>query len=238
MDVDIYIPCLIDQFFPETGFNMIKVLEAAGCTVFYNPEQTCCGMPAMHSGYWDQARAVGEKLIDEYDSDRLIVCAGSACTGMIRNDYEELFENSVWLNKYKSVRERFVDLSEFLIDHLSHDQFGSVLKKKAVYQDACSAIHWCDIDEQPRQLLANVEGLELIDIEDREMCCGFGGTFAAKFDPVASELAKLKVENIMRAGAELIITSEPGCLMHLKKYIKKEEVDLEVLHIADVLSKF
>lgn len=237
MKVDIFIPCFIDQLRPETAFNMIKVLEKAGCQVNYNVDQTCCGQAAFNAGFWDEAREVGEKLLKEADTTRNMVCPSGSCVGMIRNSYDLIFKNSSFHNKFRQLQKKTFELSEFLVDVLKVNNIGSMLYGKATYHDACSALRECRIRSQPRELLNNVTGLELVEMAHTETCCGFGGMFAVKFEPISVSMAEQKVEHALATGAEYIISTDYSCLLHLDTYIKRKNIPIKTLHIADVLAQ-
>lgn len=237
MKVDIFIPCFIDQLRPETAFNMIKVLEKAGCMVNYNVNQTCCGQAAFNAGFWDEAREVSQKLLHEVSNDKNLVCPSGSCVGMIRNSYDLLFQNSSFHNKYRQLQKKTFELSEFLVDILKVTDLGAIMHGKAAYHDSCSALRECKIKSQPRELLKHVKGLELVEMNDTEICCGFGGSFAVKFEPISVSMAEQKVENAMATGAEYLISTDYSCLLHLDAYIKKKNIPLKTLHIADVLAQ-
>ncbi len=236
MKVDLFIPCFVDQFSPDTGFNMAKVLEKVGCKVHYNAEQTCCGLPAFNAGHWEDAREVGEKLLNEVSSDKTLVCGAASCTGMIRNSYDLLFQNSSYHNKYRQLQKKNFELSEFLVDVLKIESLGSKLEGKAVYMDSCHALNHCRIKEQPRKLLAMVEGLEMVQMAGSEECCGFGGTFAVNMEAISVQMAEQKIQNILDSGAEIIISTDYACLMHLDSFIRKQNIPLRIMHLADVLA--
>ncbi len=236
MIVDIFIPCYIDQIYPDTAFNMIKVLEKVGCTVHYNPEQTCCGQPAFNAGYWDQCKEVGDKFIKEFQNERYIVVPSSSCVGMVRNYYSEMFHNTVLHNEFKQIQKNIFEFSEFLVNKLNVTNVGAVLVGTATYHDACSALRECKIKDEPRKLLQNVKGLELIEMSDTDVCCGFGGMFSVKYEPVAVGMADDKLRNAIATGADYIISTDASCLMHLDGYINKQEMKIKTLHIADVLA--
>lgn len=236
MIVDIFIPCFIDQLYPQTGFNMVKVLEKAGCDVNYNPEQTCCGQPAFNAGYWDDAKKVGEKFIKEFQNDRHIVSPSASCVGMIKNYYSEMFHNSSLHNEYKELSKNMHEFSSFLVNILKITDFGATLEGAATYHDSCAALRECNIKWEPRALLKNVKKLELIEMKDTETCCGFGGTFSAKFEPIAVGMISDKVKNAQDTGAEYIISTDLSCLLHFESFIKKQNIPLKTLHIADVLA--
>lgn len=236
MIVDIFIPCFIDQLYPQTAFNMVKVLEKAGCVVHYNPEQTCCGQPAFNAGYWDECKSVAEKFVKEFQNDRYIVSPSASCVGMVKNYYPEMFHNSVLHNECKQVQRNIYELSDFLVNVLKKTEFGAKFEGTATYHDACSALREVRIKKEPRELLSKVEGLQLIEMDDTETCCGFGGTFSVKFEPIAVGMAEQKCANALATGAEYMISTDLSCLLHLDGYLKQQKKDLKVLHLADVLA--
>lgn len=236
MKVELFVPCFIDQLYPATAFNTLKVLEKAGCQVHYNPAQTCCGQPAFNAGFWDDAKVVAKKLLDGFDEESVIVVPSASCTGMVRNYYSDLFTNTTSHNKCRAVQGNIYELSDFLVNILQADYFGAELEGRAVYHDSCSGLRECHIKAEPRQLLSKVIGLELAELRAGETCCGFGGTFAVKFDAISSAMAQQKVHNALDAGAKYIISTDASCLLHLQGYIDKNELPLQTMHLADVLA--
>jgi L-lactate dehydrogenase complex protein LldE len=236
MKVELFIPCFIDQLRPETAFNMVKVLEKAGCQVQYNVEQTCCGQAAFNAGYWNEAREVAEKLLREFDPNKHMVCPAGSCVGMMRNSYDLLFQNSSYHNKFKQLQKKAFEFSEFLVDVLKKTDFETVFFGKATYHDACSALRECRIKKQPRELLKHVKGLELIELKSAETCCGFGGSFAVKHEPISVSLAEQKIDDILATGAEYVISTDYSCLLQLDSVIKKRGLPIKSLHLADVLA--
>lgn len=236
MKVQLFIPCFIDQLYPQTAFNMMKVLEKAGCEVDYNTNQTCCGQPAFNAGFWDEAKAVCSKFLKDFDNTDYIVAPSASCVGFVRNYYEKLFENTAQHNQVKDICKRIYEFSEFLIDVLKVENVGAVLNIKATYHDSCAALRECKIKDGPRKLLSNVSGLKLVEMNDVETCCGFGGTFAVKFDGISIGMADQKVTNALATKADCIISTDLSCLMHLDGYIKGKNLPLKTMHLADVLA--
>lgn len=236
MNVQLFIPCFVDQIFPDTAFNMIKVLEKAGCTVSYNTNQTCCGQPAFNAGFWDESKTVCSKFLKDFKGTDPIVAPSASCVGFVRNYYSKLFENSSLHHEVAGVSSRLYEFSEFLINVLKIDRFDARLEGKATYHDSCAGLRECKIKKEPRQLLANVNGLELQEMEDVETCCGFGGTFAVKFESISIGMGEQKVENALATGAQYLISTDHSCLMHLKGYIEHKGYSLQTLHLADVLA--
>src|SRR5665648_875543 len=210
MTVDLFIPCFIDQIYPDTAFNTLKLLRKAGLEVNYNPEQTCCGQPAFNSGYWDETKTQAQKFIRDFPNDRPIISPSASCTGFIKTDY--------------------------LVNHLHFTDFGAEFPHKVCYHDACTALREYGIRQEPRLLLSKVKGLEMVEMEDTETCCGFGGTFSAKFTAISSAMTEQKVENALKTGAEYIISTESSCIMNLEGYILKNNLPIKPVHIADILA--
>lgn len=236
MNVQLFIPCFVDQLFPETGFNMVKVLEKLGCNVSYNSNQTCCGQPAFNAGYRDECRAVATKFVKDFQVYDYIVAPSGSCTGFVRNYYSKLFDNSATHNEVKLLRKHMFEFTEFLTQVLGVTDIGATLNGVATYHDACGALRECGIKEGPRQLLSKVKGLELREVADSEVCCGFGGTFSVKFEAISIGMGEQKVLNAIESGAEYLISTDLSCLMHLDGYIRKHRLSIKTMHIADVLA--
>lgn len=236
MKVQLFIPCFVDQLYPETAFNMVKVLEKACCEVLYNTNQTCCGQPAFNAGFRDESREVCSKFMKDFSGADYIVAPSASCVGFIRNYYPKLFENAAVHNQVKDMGKRTYEFTEFLTDVLKIENYGAELNAKATYHDSCAALRECKIKQGPRRLLGHVKGLELVEMNDVETCCGFGGTFAVKFEAISVSMADQKVTNALATGAEYIISTDLSCLMQLEGYIRAKEIPLKTMHIADVLA--
>jgi L-lactate dehydrogenase complex protein LldE len=236
MTVQLFIPCFVDQLYPQSAFNMVKVLEKAGCTVTYNANQTCCGQPAFNAGFWDDARDVCTKFIKDFSGTDYIVAPSASCVGFVRNYYPTLFNNSSHHNEVKELQKRTYEFTDFMVNVLKVENVGARFHAKATYHDSCAGLRECKIKKEPRALLANVEGLELVEMNDVETCCGFGGTFTVKFDPISIGMADQKASNAKDTGAECIISTDLSCLMHIDGYIRKKGMGIQTMHIADVLA--
>lgn len=236
MRVQLFIPCFIDQLYPQTAFNMVKVLEKAACEVNYNSNQTCCGQPAYNAGFAGDSKAVAQKFLKDFEGSDYIVAPSASCVGFVRNYYPDLFDNTSSHNEVKNIGNRIFEFTEFLIKILKIEKFGASLPVKATYHDSCAGLRECKIKEEPRRLLNQVQGLELVEMEDNETCCGFGGTFAVKFDPISIAMAEQKIGHAMDTGATHLISTDHSCLMHIDGVIKNKKLSLECMHIADVLA--
>lgn len=237
MIVDLFVPCFIDQLYPDTAFNVIKLLKKADIDVHYNPEQTCCGQPAYNSGYWEETRSLAEKFIADFPNNRPVVSPSASCTGFIKNYYPGLIkpDNKIF-NESERLRRNLYELTDFLVNHIQFTDFGAVFPHKVCYHDACSALREYGIRQEPRLLLSKVQGLELVEMEETDTCCGFGGTFSAKFTAISTAMTEQKVANALKTGAEYIISTESSCLMNLESYIRKNNLPIKPIHIADILA--
>jgi len=236
MKVDLFVPCFVDQMYPNTAMNMVKVLEKAGCEVFYNSNQTCCGQPAYNAGHWDEARDVATKFIADFSKPNVVVSPSASCVGFVRNHYKKLFENSSQHHQANELGGHVFEFTEFLTDILETTSFDAVWNGKVTYHDSCSALRECGIKASPRKLLEQVQGLELIEMKDNETCCGFGGSFSIKYAPISTAMAELKVKYAMETGASAIVSTDLSCLMQLEGYIKAQNLPLSTFHIADILA--
>ena len=186
--------------------------------------------------FWKDAKQVATKFLKDFEGTDYIVAPSASCVGFVRNYYNTLFENSSLHNNVKDISKRIFEFTEFLTDVLKIDNYGAVLNAKATYHDSCAALRECKIKEGPRKLLAKVKGLELIEMAENETCCGFGGSFAVKFEAISIAMADQKVNHALDTGAEYIISTDLSCLMHLDGYIRKKELPIKTMHIADVLA--
>lgn len=236
-EVDLFIPCFVDQIYPETGFNMIKVLEKCGVKVHYNPNQTCCGQMAFNSGFWDEARAIGIKFLGDFKSSRPVVGPSASCVGFIKNYYEQLFFNSPWHLENKSLKSRIFEFTDFIVNVLRVEDVGATFPATVTYHDSCAALRECHLHDEPRKLLNNVRGLTLIEMKHTDVCCGFGGTFSVKHEPISTAMAEQKVTHALETGAEYIVSTDLSCLMHQEAYIKNHKLNIKTKHIIDLLAE-
>ena len=237
MDIQLFIPCYIDQLYPETGFNTIKVLEKAGYKVHYNPEQTCCGQPAFNSGYWKEAGKLAEKFLVDFNADMPVVAPSGSCTSFVIHHYHKLLtEQPDLLAKHAQMKSSVFELTDFLVNVLKVEKLGAKFPHKVTFHDSCSALREYGIKDEPRLLLSHVEGLELIEMEESDTCCGFGGTFAVKNSAISVAMAEKKVQNAIATGAEYIVSTEASCLMNINGYCAKNKLSVKGIHLADILA--
>jgi len=236
MNVQLFIPCFVDQLYPQTAFNTVKVLQKAGCNVTYNERQTCCGQPAFNAGFWNESKGVCAKFLDDFNPEDVIVAPSASCVGFIRNYTKKLFAGSAEEINAARVSKNIYELSDFLVNVVKRTDFGATLEGTATYHDSCAGLRECNIKNEPRQLLSQIKGLTITELQDVETCCGFGGTFAVKFEPIAIAMADQKVEHALATTADYLISTDLSCLMHLQGFINNKNYPVKTMHLADALA--
>jgi L-lactate dehydrogenase complex protein LldE len=236
MTVDLFIPCFIDQLYPETGFSVVKILRKLGVDFHYNPNQTCCGQPSFNSGYWKDTLPITKKFMKDFPNDRIIVAPSASCTGFVKNYLQELSDDEHYLKEHARLKRNLTEFTDFLVNHLKVLDLGAIFPHKVTYHDACTALREYGIREEPRKLLANVKGLELVEMNESDVCCGFGGTFSIKMKPISTAMVEQKVQNALETGAEYIVSTEASCLMNIEGYVKRNKLPIKTIHIADILA--
>jgi L-lactate dehydrogenase complex protein LldE len=234
--VDLFIPCFIDQVYPDIGFSVIKILKKLSIEVNYNPKQTCCGQPSFNSGYWKETEKLAKKFLKDFPNNRLIVSPSGSCAGFIKKYYFELSDDKSFRENCSRVSENIYELTDFLVNYLKKTDIGAEFNARVTYHDSCAALREYGIKDEPRELLSKVKGLELVEMNESDTCCGFGGTFSVKMEPISTAMAEQKVENALKTGAEYIVSTEASCLLNIESYIKKHKLPIRTIHIADILA--
>ncbi|UCD85702.1 MAG: (Fe-S)-binding protein [Deltaproteobacteria bacterium] len=237
MRVSIFIPCLADIFLPEIGEAAARLLERLGLELSYPEDQTCCGQPAFNAGHWEDARRVARQFLRAFADSEIIVSPSGSCVSMVRNHYQRLFaDNPDDLENARSIGRRTFELTEFLVRRLGLTDLGASFSGRVTYHDSCHLNRELGIKEEPRALIRAVTGVELVEMEDSERCCGFGGTFSIKFPEVSAAMARRKAESIAGSGADTVVVCDPGCFIQIKGYLSRQESNVRVMHIAELLA--
>ena len=238
MEVELFIPCFVDQIEPQIGQNLIAILEHVGCNVHYNPKQTCCGQPQFNSGYTKETQELARKFLKDFEGDRVIVSPGGSCTGFIKRRYASLFDNPTEKEAAEKLSNRIYDICDFLVNILHITDLGAAFNGKVTVHDSCSALREYGLTTEPRTLLQNVKGLEIVEMEESTTCCGFGGTFSIKQKDISSAMVEQKVRFAVESGAEYITGTEFSCLMNIKAYVERNNINIKPIHIVNILSNF
>ncbi len=237
MRVALFVTCLVDLFRPTVGFAAVKLLEEAGCTVEVPRAQTCCGQPAYNSGDRAAAKAIALQVLDAFEGYDHVVAPSGSCAGMIRVHYPELFDDDpAVLPRTQQLATRSWELVSFLVDICGMQTVSARWERPVTYHDACSGLRELGIKDQPRRLLASVDGLRLRELPGAEICCGFGGTFCVKYPDISDKMVSDKVADIVATGAESVLAGDLGCLLNIAGKLQRHSGRVEVRHVAEVLA--
>ena len=235
--VGLFVTCLVDLFRPNVGFSAVKLLEDAGCVVEVPGLQTCCGQPAYNSGDLDDTRAIAKSVIEAFAGFDYIVAPSGSCSGMLSEHYPDLFaDDTRWHERATEFASRCRELLSFLHDDLGVRKIDASFETRATYHDSCSGLRELGIKGQPRQLLASVRGLELAEMAETEVCCGFGGTFCVKYPDISQRLVSDKIRNLENTGAATLLGGDLGCLLNIAGRLRRLESTIQVYHVAEVLA--
>jgi len=235
MKVTLFIPCFVDACYPDVGISMVRILERLGHQVSCPEAVACCGQPAFNSGYWDEARRVADNALDHFqDTDAVVVASGS-CGAMLKVFYPQLYADRPRSAEAARLAERVWEFSDFMVNRLGVTDLGARFPAKVTFHDGCHGLRELGIKTAPRALLEKVRGLELVEMSDAETCCGFGGTFSAKFPMISTAMGEVKCASAADTGAEYIVSNDSSCLMHVQGLLTRQGSPLKTIHLARIL---
>jgi L-lactate dehydrogenase complex protein LldE len=235
--VGLFVTCLVDLMRPSIGFAAVKLLEQAGCRVEVPTGQTCCGQPAYNSGDRPDAVKLARQTITAFAGCDYVVAPSGSCAGMLKVHYPMLLAGDPeWSARAKELAERVHELVSFLVDVRGMNSVDATFQGRVTYHDSCSGLRELGIKDQPRQLLNSVKGIQLVEMADCEVCCGFGGTFSIKYPDISNAMVEKKAANAAAAEPALLLAGDLGCLMNIAGKLKREGRTLAVRHVAEVLA--
>ncbi|MCP5085146.1 MAG: (Fe-S)-binding protein [Alphaproteobacteria bacterium] len=235
--VGLFVTCLVDIFRPSVGFAAVKLLEDAGCTVEVPEMQTCCGQPAYNTGDRKTSKEIAEKTIRAFEPYEYVVAPSGSCAGMLKKHYPTLFgEGTGVQSRAIALADKTHELVSFLTDVLEVKGVDAQFGRCVTYHDSCSGLRELKVHKQPRKLLSSVAGLELREMSDANVCCGFGGTFCVKYPDISNDMLTKKMANIEASGADVLLAGDLGCLMNMAGKLKRDGSKIEVRHVAEVLA--
>ena len=237
MRVGLFVTCLADLMRPSVAFAAVKLLEDAGCSVEVPASQTCCGQPALNSGDSVDARAIAKQVIASFEGFDYVVGPSGSCMGTLRCDYPALFaDEPAWRVRAEDLSRRSHELLSFLVDVMHVERVAARYDGKVTYHDSCAGLRELGVREQPRKLLAGVAGLELVEMQGTEECCGFGGTFCIKYPEISTKMVDDKIAHIEASGASAVLGGDLGCLLNIAGRIRRRGLPLRVMHTAEMLA--
>ena len=238
MRVGLFVTCLVDMMRPRIGFAALQLLESAGCEVVVPAAQTCCGQPGYNSGDRNAALALARKVLAEFEACDYVVAPSGSCAGMIRTHYPDLFADlSDELARVEHLCAKTYELTDFLLNVVKLEHIDAKFDGTITYHDSCYGLREMGVKAQPRTLLAKVGGLKLIEMNEAETCCGFGGAFAVKFGDISARIADNKCENALATGTDAIVLGDLGCMLNIEGRLRRKgNTKTQVLHVAEVLA--
>lgn len=227
--------------FPQVGTAVVEVLERLGVKVTFNPAQTCCGQPAFNTGYQQEARQVARHMLEVFEGELAvadyIVAPSGSCTAMVKRFYPELFAADAGLKaRAERVSARLFELSQFLVDVLRVEDVGASFHGRVTYHDSCHLLRELGVAGAPRKLIAAVRGVEFVEMDGADACCGFGGTFSVKYPEVSVAIGNEKVASIERSQADSVVACDSSCLMQTAGLLNRRGSPVRCMHIAELLA--
>jgi L-lactate dehydrogenase complex protein LldE len=236
MTVTVFIPCFVDLNFPRVGVSVVQILERLGHRVEYSDDLACCGQPAFNSGYWDEARPVALKTLHRLADAEAVVIPSGSCGAMLKVFYRELFANTPHATAAAGLSERVWEFSDFLVNRLGVSDLGARFPARVTFHDGCHGLRELGIKRPPRALLAKVRDLELVEMNDAETCCGFGGAFSVKFPMISTAMGEVKCASAAETKADYIVSNDSSCLMHLQGLLSRQNSAVKTIHLAELLA--
>jgi L-lactate dehydrogenase complex protein LldE len=235
--VALFVTCLVDLIRPSVGFATVKLLRDAGCEVAVPAAQTCCGQPAWNSGDRTSALAIARQVIAAFEGFDHVVAPSGSCAATIARDYVQMFEDDpAWRDRAAALAARTHEITAFLTDVLGVEDVGQSMAGTVTYHDSCSGLRALGVAEQPRRLLASVVGLQLREMKETDVCCGFGGTFCVKYPDISNVMVADKTRSIAETGADMVLAGDLGCLMNIAGRARREGRGFKARHVVEVLA--
>ena len=237
MKITLFIPCFIDMCYPKTGISIVQIFEKLGHTVECPEKIACCGQPAFNSGYWDEARRVAEPVLKGLRKSDAVVIASGSCGAMVKKFYPPLFEKTEYAQEAEELAAKTWEFSDFLVNQLGVTDLGASFPARVTIHDGCHGLRELGTTKQPpRTLLSHVRGLELVEMGEAETCCGFGGTFSAKFPMISTAMGEVKCASAIESGADYVVSNDSSCLMHIQGLLDRQGKKIKTIHLAEVLT--
>lgn len=237
-NVSMFIPCSVDLLLPETGKSLYYLLKHLKKKPVYHGEQTCCGQPALSSGYLKKAVEAAKHFITVFEKDDVIVSLSGSCAHTVKYQYPKILKDHPdWLKRAQSVSGKIFDITQYIVDVLQIEEIGAKFSGKVAYHESCRILRGLGVSDQPVKLINGVENCELLPLNAADSCCGFGGEFSFNYPSISEAIVKEKSDNFINSGADLLLLADPGCLLNINGYLQKHHPGKRAMHIADFLYK-
>ncbi len=236
MTVTLFIPCFVDLFYPRVGVSMVTILERLGHKVKCPEAPACCGQPAFNTGYWPESRSVAEKVIDQLKEAEVVAVASGSCGAMLKVFYPELFAGTPYEQPARELAAKCYEFSDFLVSRLGVTDVGARFSARVTFHDGCHSLREMHIHDAPRQLMSRVRGLQLVEMSQK-ICCGFGGTFSAKFPMISTAMGEVKCSLATETRADYIVSNDSSCLMQIQGLLDRQGKSMKTIHLAEILAQ-
>ena len=236
MKITLFIPCFVDMCYPRVGVSIVQILERLGHEIDYPGELSCCGQPAFNSGYWKETRPIAERVLKRLKDAEAVVIASGSCGAMLKKFYPELFATTAHAGAANELAARCYEFSDFLVTRLGVTDLGAHFPHRVTFHDGCHGLRELGNKKQPRELLAKVRGLDLVEMSEAETCCGFGGMFSTKFPMISTAMGEVKCTSALETGAEYVVSNDASCNMHIQGLADRQRLSLRTIHLAEVLN--
>jgi L-lactate dehydrogenase complex protein LldE len=233
-EVALFATCVVDLLFPETALSSVRLLEAAGCHVFFPSAQSCCGQPALTAGEPRAAARLARHFVEVFEPYEAVVAPSGSCAATVRHWYTRLLEGE-WRRRAEELAARTYELTAYLVDVLGRDDLGARIGERVTMHDACHLLRNLGVRDAPRRLLS-AAGATIVEMTEPETCCGFGGVFAVTHDDISTALADDKLADAAETGARYLVACDQACLMHLEGRRRRVGSGPQPVHVADLLS--
>ncbi len=232
----LFVTCIVDQLYPQVGVSAVRVLRKHGVAVDFPEDQTCCGQPLYNSGFTQLARQLARRTLNSFSLSEYVVVPSGSCAAMLKVFYRELFAGDPEFEERAArLADKVYEFSEFLVKVLKVEDVGCRFPARATYHSSCHLLRELEVRSEPLQLLEQVEGLEVVPLSQAQTCCGFGGTFSVKYPHISQGMMEDKISNVLSTGADLLVSCDMSCLMHIGGGLSRQGHGVEVRHIAEVL---
>ncbi len=237
LKASLFITCLVDQFRPSVGEAMVKVLKSHGVKLDFPQGQTCCGQPAFNSGHLAEARKMAKHFIEVFDGTDYIITPSGSCAAMVKKHYVTLFaDDTAMEERCRSLGERVYEFSEFLVKVLKVEKVKSAYSGRVTYHHSCHLLRELGIEDEPLRLLKSVQGLQYVEMQKADQCCGFGGAFSIRYPEISQAIVDDKIAQIKQSEADTVVANDTGCIMNLSSRINRLGEPIKVLHLAELLA--
>jgi L-lactate dehydrogenase complex protein LldE len=237
--VSLFVTCLVDLLFPETGMSVVQILQHLGIELEFPEDQTCCGQPAYNGGYHQEAKKVARQFLKAFETAQVIVTPSGSCASMVRVEYLKLFaDDPEWLPLAERASAITWEFTEFIVDGLGITDLGARLPEtqKFAFHDSCHGLRHLGLGRQARRLVEHIENAHLEEIDDPETCCGFGGLFSIKMADISGAMLENKINAIAASPAQSVVSGDVSCMMHINGGLERQGKPKQVRHIADILA--